>query len=290
MNIPRTVPRHRHTNHFPIFEAMEIQQTRSVLHDTVAWDSEALERTIQIDCFFPAMPWAAGELSLLLINDGQDMANLDLAGILEKLYAADEIRPLLCVAMHAGEDRKQEYGTASVTDYKGRGSKATQYTQFVLEELIPFIRRHYHIPEFRDKAMAGFSLGALSALDIVWHHPAEFATVGVFSGSLWWRMRDQDHPDYSDATDRIMHQLIRDGGYYPWLRFFFECGAADEGEDRNNNGIIDSIDDTLDLIAELKKKGYGDGSIRYLEMADGRHDVATWARAMPDFLRWGWGK
>ena len=87
-----------------------------------------------------------------------------------------------------------------------------------------------------------------------------------------------------------MHKQIKKGPYRPGLKFFFECGACDESADRNNNGIIDSIDDTLDLIKELKQKGYSDADIEYLELADGRHDVSTWGRAFPYFLQWGWGK
>jgi hypothetical protein len=65
----------------------------------------------------------------------------------------------------------------------------------------------------------------------------------------------------------------------------------DEIRDRNKNGIIDSIDDTLDLMKELEAKGYSpENDIRYLELKDGKHDVPTWARAMPEFLKWGWGK
>jgi enterochelin esterase-like enzyme len=65
----------------------------------------------------------------------------------------------------------------------------------------------------------------------------------------------------------------------------------DETKDRNNNGIIDSIDDTLDLIKELETKGYQrEKDIFYLELPDGHHDVATWGRAMPVFLKWGWGR
>lgn len=61
--------------------------------------------------------------------------------------------------------------------------------------------------------------------------------------------------------------------------------------DRNNNGIIDSIDDTLTLIDELVKKGYRrKNDIKYLELQNGKHDIATWAQAMPEFLKWGWGK
>jgi enterochelin esterase-like enzyme len=88
-----------------------------------------------------------------------------------------------------------------------------------------------------------------------------------------------------------MQCQVRNGGYYPWLKFFFECGTEDEEEDRNGNGIIDSIDDTQDLIKELVAKGYDrSGDIRYLEIAGGHHDVATWKRAMPEFLMWGWGR
>ncbi len=65
----------------------------------------------------------------------------------------------------------------------------------------------------------------------------------------------------------------------------------DETADRNNNGIIDSIDDTISLIDELVKKGYDPNKdIYYMELKDGRHDVATWAKAFPQFLKWGWGE
>ena len=127
-------------------------------------------------------------------------------------------------------------------------------------------------------------------MDIVWNHPQEFDLAGLFSGSFWWRTRDKADPAYDDKTDRIVHGQVRNGGYYPWLKFFFECGTEDEQEDRNQNGVIDSIDDTQDLIKELEAKGYdGMKDIRYLEIEGGRHDVETWGQAMPVFLRWGWG-
>ena len=88
-----------------------------------------------------------------------------------------------------------------------------------------------------------------------------------------------------------MHQQIRQGKYHPCQKFFLQCGNKDETKDRNNNGIIDSIDDTIDLIKELMKKGYDkEKDFYYLELPDGRHDISTWALAMPEFLKWGWGK
>jgi enterochelin esterase-like enzyme len=147
----------------------------------------------------------------------------------------------------------------------------------------------YQVKSFKDKSYAGFSLGGLSAMDIVWNHPKEFKLNGVFSGSFWWRDKCQDDVEFDETAHRIMHRQVQEGGYYPWLKFFFEVGTQDETADRNNNGIIDAIDDTIGLIEALKKKGYGYQDIKYLELKDGRHDVPTWARSFPDFLKWGWG-
>ena len=182
-----------------------------------------------------------------------------------------------------------EYGTCGITDYKGRGAKADAYAAFVLGEIIPFIREFYHIPVFKEKLFAGFSLGGLSALDIAWSYPGEFSKVGVFSGSLWWRMKGLDD-GYNEDEHRIMPRKIREGVYQPGLKFFFQTGTEDESEDRNNNGIIDSIDDTMAVIDALVNKGYQkDKDIVYLELEGGKHDVPTWAKAMPVFLKWAVG-
>lgn len=228
-------------------------------------------------------------MNLLLINDGQNMEEMGLEAILNRLYAEQAIVPVLCVAIHTGKERKLEYGVASTPDYQSRGINAGAYTSFILDELLPYISKKYTLPVFKEKAFAGFSLGGLSALDIVWNHPGEFKKAGIFSGSFWWRMIDQTEPDYDDDKHRIMHQVIRNGTYHPGLKFFFQCGNMDETMDRNSNGIIDSIDDTLDVIKELENKGYSPTTdILYLEMADGKHDIATWGRAMPAFLKWAW--
>ena len=87
-----------------------------------------------------------------------------------------------------------------------------------------------------------------------------------------------------------MHLQVRKGKHYSSSKFFFECGRLDETADRNANGIINSIEDTLDLIEDMKAIGYTDDQIHYLELEDGEHNIQTWARAFPEFLKWGWGR
>lgn len=248
-----------------------------------------LERDVLFDAYIPTTFFQPELSHLLLINDGQDLVQMSFSTILEAFMASGNTVPLFCVGIYCGAERKREYGTAYAADFEKRGDRAGLYSKFIFDELLPFIRKHYDASSFKEKSFAGFSLGALSALDIVWNHAHEFSKVGVFSGSLWWRRKAYDN-GYDDERDRLMHLQILRGGFYPWLKFFFECGAFDETADRNNNGVIDSIDDTLDLIVELKLKGYTDQHIKYFLMPEGRHDVETWAKVFPDFLKWGWSK
>lgn len=277
-------------NNFLNFENfMNIETLTESIPNTETITSTFLQRDVVIDFYFPTSKINKVGVSLLLINDGQDLLTMNFDKILGEL--SDKMVPLLCVGIHCGPDRKNEYGTAGILDYKGRGAKAALYTRFIFEELIPFIKIKYSMVTFKDKSFCGLSLGGLSALDIVWNHPEEFLKAGIFSGSLWWRSVSQDDPEFIESDHRIMHNEIKNGNYYPWLKFFFETGTLDETADRNGNGIIDSIDDTTSLIAELIKKGYNAKSdIRYLELKDGKHDVLTWARAFPEFLKWGWGR
>ncbi len=252
-------------------------------------ESAFLKRKVLVDFYLPTHLGTTENVSLLLINDGQDLPVMPFDQLLEGLVANQAIEPLICIGIYCGAERKMEYGTSNTLHFAGLGARAGLYAQFVLQELLPFVRQTLGIDSFKDKSLAGFSLGGLSALDIVLNYPYEFLNVGVFSGSLWWRSKKYG-PEYDNDRDRIMHRQVQKAAYYPWLKFFFECGALDELADRNNNGIIDSIDDTLDLIKVLKQKGYAEDTIQYVELTDGMHNVATWARAFPLFLQWAFGK
>ncbi|MEO8765478.1 MAG: alpha/beta hydrolase-fold protein [Ginsengibacter sp.] len=266
---------------------MQSQKVKSIHRETHILTSSLLSRDVNLSIFIPLQDITQEDISLLLINDGQDLAVMNFEAIITDLYEAGEIVPVFFVGIECSDDRKNEYGTAKFLDSRGRGTKALVYHRFIFEELLPFIRSNYSQYSFKDKSFCGFSLGGLSALDIVWNHPTEFTNVGVFSGSLWWRTVSQNDPSFDERNHRIMHIQIRNGEYYPWLKFFFQTGTLDETADRNKNGIIDSIDDTQSLIEELVKKGYNPHSdIKYLELKDGNHNVPTWGRAFPEFLKW----
>ena len=267
---------------------MDTEELQVLLTERKVITSAFLERDVKVDFYLPKNISNPKELSLLLINDGQDLEKMNFDLMLDGLIETGQVQPLLCVGIHASVDRKMEYGTTKILDFGGRGAKADAYEQFILEELLPLVHTDYCIESFKSTSFAGFSLGGLTAIDTVFAHPEIFTIAGVFSGSLWWRRKDIND-GYDEEQDRIMHLKIREGKYNIGQKFFFSTGSLDETADRNNNGIIDSIDDTLGLIEELEKKGYDkEKDIKYINFEDGKHDVETWGRAMPLFLLWGW--
>lgn len=258
-----------------------LSRKRQLLKRTYILRSKHLGRQVFIDVYRPAVPpWRL--LSLVVFNDGQDLERMRMEEQLRDFYAKRSLSPTLVVGVHCG-DRMREYGIANRLDYKGRGDLALAYEQFVLEELMPWLIDRNNIYHGADRrSIAGFSLGGLSAFDLAWRQPQHFKNVGVFSGALWYRSKAFDPAD-PDA-DRIVHDYVRRSKKPIPNRFWFMAGTEDEVEDRNQNGVIDAIDDTIQLIALLKQQGVED--TEYIEVEGGRHDPETWGRVVGDFLHW----
>lgn len=250
--------------------------------------SAALRHRVKMEILLP--PWydetPQFNFRLLILNDGQSMSKVKMKEALLELYKENKIPPLIVCGVHA-HNRLQEYGVSGVPDYKSRGDKALKYSRFVVNELLPLLKKNFRVADgAASTAIAGFSLGGLSAFDIAWNYPHIFGTAGVFSGSFWWRSKGYNE-GYDDTADRIMHRIVRSTDSKSNQRFWFECGTEDETSDRNNNGIIDAIEDTLDVIAELEQLGYERGKdVEYVEVQGGRHHEDTWAEVMPQFLEW----
>jgi enterochelin esterase-like enzyme len=248
-------------------------------------DSTYLGRSVEFNIFLPGNLLGNEKLNLLLLNDGQDAESLKIQETLTDLYQKGKLAAVAVVAIKASKDRIEEYGVANQPDFLGRGSKAGDYTSFVLNELLPVVEELVEFPINGKRAFAGFSLGGLSAFDIVWNNDSLFDIAGVLSGSFWWRKKDLK--DGYEDSDRIMHQVIKATDVKPDVKFWLMTGTEDEKADRNKNYIIDSIDDTIDVIKELLNKGYKrPDDIFYYEMVGGEHNVATWSKALPAFLTW----
>ena len=249
--------------------------------------SRWLARVPMVRVYLPAgYESAHRRYPVLFANDGQDVENLGLVRVIDSLVNARRMAPIIVVAVNAGEDRLQNYGTAGQPNAQGLGDRADKYERFLVEELRPLVERRYRtLPG--NTAIMGWSLGGLSAFDVGWRNSERFQKVGVFSGSFWWRTDDTNVE--TKQSSRIVHRRVRSAKHIPRLRLWLEAGRQDETADRDGNGVIDAVQDTRELIDLLVAKGMREGrDIEYLE-TDGGHNLETWSRVLPHFLIWAFG-
>jgi enterochelin esterase-like enzyme len=252
--------------------------------------SRHLQRQVKLTIINTPMPDDKTELNLLILNDGQDMGQFRVKEMIDSLYDKKLIKPLLIVGVHAG-DRMQEYGVSEHPDFLKRGDKADSYDAFINNELYPFAKKNATVRKFKSVVIAGCSQGGLSAFDIAWNRADKIDKVGVFSGSFWWRDKDDKAADYSDEKNRIMLNKIRSSKKKPALKYWFYTGNKEEPGDRDKDGIIDVVDDTRDLVELIKSKNVClPEDIRLVEDANGKHDYESWSKQLPAFLIWAFGK
>ena len=252
--------------------------------------SRHLQRQVKLTIISTPMPDDKSELNLLVLNDGQDAVKFRVKDIVDSLYKKKIIQPLLIVCITAG-DRMKEFGVSEQPDFINRGDKADNYAAFIDDELYAFTKKKAGVRKFKTVVLAGCSLGGLSAFDIAWNHADKIDKVGVFSGSFWWRDKDDKAADYSDEKNRIMLSKIRSSRKKPHLQYWFYAGAKEETGDRDKDSVIDVVDDTRDLVALIKSKNVClPQDVVYTEDATGIHDYTSWSNHLPQFLIWAFGK
>ncbi len=252
--------------------------------------SRHLQEHVKLTIITTPIPDTKNEMNLLILNDGQDADKFRIKIIVDSLYRKKLLAPLLVVAVHAGK-REEWYGVAGKPDFENRGKKADKYAAFIDNELYPYIKKNAGVRSFKSVVIAGASLGGLSAMDIAWNNADKIDRVGVFSGSFWWRDKDQTDISYTDAANRILLSSIQQSRKRPHLKYWMYAGLQEEKSDRDKDGVIDVVDDTKDLLQIIEnKKVCPPGDIVYVESLNGQHDYASWSKALPKFLLWAFGK
>lgn len=275
----------------------EVQRQRTIRLATVDvvrlpnFASQALGNSREITVFLPPgyAQASSRRYPTLYVNDGQDQEALHLRETLATLFQRQQIPPIIVVAVPTNPDRLQEYGTAVCPNAQLLGTRAGEYGRFLTTELLPAINQQFRTSQDPAKVgLFGVSLGGLSAFDIAWNYPDLFGMVGVMSGSFWWRAAEDETRMPPDLL--IAPAMVRGTAVKPPLRLWFEAATQDEASDRDGNGVIDAIQDTLELIAELHVLGFAPGKeVAYVEVPGGRHNYETWSQLFPHFLRWAFG-
>ena len=227
--------------------------------------SRHLQKHISLTIISTSPPKNKSDFNLLLLNNGQDMAEEGIKEILDSLFRKKVINPIIIVGINAF-DPGQEYGVAGVTDGEKKGRLASKYADFIVNELLPFIKTKSGVRSFRSVSIAGSGMAGVSAIDIAWDNWQKFDKVGFIRGFS----NSNSKVDFSILSEKILKSRKR-----PKLLFWFDQSNDLQNPKANDSTTIENLFETL------KKKGQ-EQSVTVSEMESDKHRTASYA----DFLIW----
>src|SRR2546423_7631438 len=166
---------------------------------------------------------------VLYLQDGQNVFDAATAfggvewGVDEtaqRLVREKAIEPLIIVAIaNTGDERIHEYApTPGLIDSSAKRKKrskrwARKYARFLVEELKPYIDKHYRTKaEAEFTGLGGSSLGGLLTLSLGLWFPNVFTRLIAMSPSVWW-------------DDNVIVKMVNELDQKPPLKIWLDTGT-----------------------------------------------------------------
>jgi enterochelin esterase-like enzyme len=169
-------------------DPVPVWQARDVPHGSVDWNSQHSAVYGDMHDFFVYLPpgYHAGKAKypvLYLVHGAGDTGiSWVMAGsanlILDSLIAEKKAQPMIVVMPFNGSNAPAPAGG------RGAGGGNTQFEDYMLKELIPFVDANYRVaPGRQNRAMAGLSAGGAATYNIAFKHTELFSSLGLFSAA-----------------------------------------------------------------------------------------------------------
>jgi S-formylglutathione hydrolase FrmB len=166
--------------------------------------------------------------------------------LIEELWEQKQIGEFLIVTPAAGS-------TFYINSRDGR----TRYEDFMVQEFLPFIEKHYRVRAGRaSRGISGVSMGGYGALHLAFRHPDLFGSVATHSAALIEKLPSDigDNPGIGRLLERPFGSppdpafwdrespitLARTAGL-SGLAIYFDCGAQDDLGLDTGNRVLDRV-------------------------------------------------
>jgi len=222
----------------------------------------------------------------LYLNDGQNLFEgaTSFTGVewqvdetVDRLIREKKIPPMIIVGIdNAQKERAKEYLPYVDDSYMPpvRKVMGKRYPDFLLKEVIPYIKRRYRTlsgPE--NTSLGGSSYGGLISLYTVVAQPGVFGRLLVESPSLYVK------------NQQILKES-RKMKKWP-ARIYLAVGTRETNSDEWN---ALATNDVKSLEAILRKAGLGDDRLKVVIEDGAPHHESSWARRFPDALAFLFGR
>jgi predicted alpha/beta superfamily hydrolase len=172
---------------------------------------------------------------------------------------------LIVIAIdHAEQDRVREFSPPEVTRFGV--SQGRQYANYMVDELKPYVDRHFRtLPERQNTGIGGSSMGGLISIYSAFIFPEVFGKMMVFSPYLW-------------LTPKIYFQAIDFFNPFDTKIYLYAGGKESET----------MIPNVQRLRSALERKGLDGSKIEFHLSIDpeGEHNEAKWGTEFPKAVTW----
>ncbi|MEL7533206.1 MAG: alpha/beta hydrolase-fold protein, partial [Bacteroidota bacterium] len=176
----------------------------------------------------------------------------------DSLIRAGTLKSFIIVAVSNTSDRSTEYSY---------GSKAELYAQYLIEQVLPYVRERYPIAEGPENtAVMGSSMGGLSSFVLAWEHPEVFGKAACLSPAF-----KLEEYDYVSKAAKMKQPV-------PLPSFYIDNGTEDL-EARLQAGIDD-------MKAYLTQENI---PFTWYLAEGAKHNEGAWADRLDIPLRWLFG-
>ena len=231
--------------------------------DSADWKSQRLGNQRRISVYTPAGAVPAGGWPLLMLFDEQEWrAKVELPAVLDRAFAAGALTPMLIVLV----------GNASP---EARGTELPcnpEFADAMALELLPWLaQRHAISADPARRIVGGSSYGGLAASWLALRHPQHFGRVLSLSGSYWWapnHLMGMAPPLHQSPEDQWLTRRFAESERVP-VRLYLAAGRLERSRPGDGVGILDA---NRNLRNVLRAKGY---RVLHHEF-DGGHDWLAW--------------
>ena len=124
----------------------------------------------------------------------------------DSLIKQGKIKEIIIVGMYNTPDRIEEYADTE---------KGQAYMEFIINDLKPFIDREYRtLPDRKNTAVMGSSMGGLISFYLVWRYPEIFGQAACLSSSFVWN------------NGAILKEVKNFAGTKKNIRIYFDNGGV----------------------------------------------------------------
>ena len=177
---------------------------------------------------------------------------------------------------NTGDERMNEYGP--FVNVLGQGGRGEAYLSFIIETLKPLIDSRFRTLADREHTtIMGSSMGGLISLYAGFRYPEVFSRIGAMSPSLWF-------------AGGAIFSYIQDMPFVE-SRIYLDIGTLEGGSSSVNKLLRNSSKrrnsgNAFRMQQLLIAKGYRlDYDLMFVEEEGGIHHESSWARRLPDALR-----